>query len=241
MPVASRSAAKWRAQEKPRRCFFFHGSGHVTGAGNRPVQGVPIAERRRSWLVARFKNHSRHYNRHFGARRGTDRQLNLRTLTGAKACIIHKCRIHRNTIALISAVAHLGLLLEDGKYNLPNLKRPSRLSKRTRGRITWDRRYFLKIRESRSDARMVSKHLGLADKGGGRGGHAGKLFDDPQKEHVTVWTVFRHHGYFKTPTLMVSNYIVDDMDALLDAIKQEGKGQSPKRMDESYQCFTVDL
>ena len=33
------------------------------------------------------------------------------------------------------------------------------------------------------------------------------------------------------------NYIVDDMDALLDRLKQEGVKIDPKRMDESYGRF----
>ena len=33
------------------------------------------------------------------------------------------------------------------------------------------------------------------------------------------------------------NYIVDDMDALPDRLKQEGVKNDAKRMDESYGCF----
>jgi predicted enzyme related to lactoylglutathione lyase len=33
------------------------------------------------------------------------------------------------------------------------------------------------------------------------------------------------------------NYIVDDLDALLDRLKQEGVKIDAKRMDESYGCF----
>ena len=61
--------------------------------------------------------------------------------------------------------------------------------------------------------------------------------DDPQKEHVTVWTVFpASTKYFDpSPAPFMINYIVDDMDALLDRLKQEGVKIEPKRMlDESY-------
>src|SRR5438477_512779 len=38
-------------------------------------------------------------------------------------------------------------------------------------------------------------------------------------------------------TTLAINYIVDDMDALLDRLKQEGVKIDPKRMDESYGRF----
>jgi len=63
--------------------------------------------------------------------------------------------------------------------------------------------------------------------------------DDPQKEHVTVWTVFPTSTDYFDPShapFMV-NYIVDDLDALLDRLKQEGVKIDPKRMNESYGRF----
>jgi predicted enzyme related to lactoylglutathione lyase len=63
--------------------------------------------------------------------------------------------------------------------------------------------------------------------------------DDPQKEHVTVWTVFPSStDYFgpSHPSFMI-NYIVDDLDALLDRLQQEGVKIDPKRMNESYGRF----
>jgi len=47
--------------------------------------------------------------------------------------------------------------------------------------------------------------------------------DDPQKEHVTLWTVFpTSTNYFDpSPAPFMVNYIVDDLDALLDRLKQE--------------------
>ena len=59
--------------------------------------------------------------------------------------------------------------------------------------------------------------------------------DDPQKEHVTVWTVFPASStYYDSPFMI--NYIVDDLDALLDRLKQ-GVKIDEKRMDESYGRF----
>jgi predicted enzyme related to lactoylglutathione lyase len=80
-----------------------------------------------------------------------------------------------------------------------------------------------------------SKHLGLADKGQGVM-LPWREHDDPQKEHVTVWTVFPASTKYFDPPLMI-NYIVDDMDALLDRLKQEGVKIDAKRMNESFGRF----
>jgi catechol 2,3-dioxygenase-like lactoylglutathione lyase family enzyme len=82
-----------------------------------------------------------------------------------------------------------------------------------------------------------AKHLGLADKGQGAM-LPWREHDDPQKEQVTVWTVFpASTDYFPPNQPFMINYIVDDMDALLDRLKQEGVKIDPKRMDESYGRF----
>jgi hypothetical protein len=69
-----------------------------------------------------------------------------------------------------------------------------------------------------------SKHLGLADKGGGAM-LPWREHDDPQKEHVTVWTVFpASTDYIPAAQPFMVNYIVDDLDALLDRLKQGNSG-----------------
>jgi len=83
-----------------------------------------------------------------------------------------------------------------------------------------------------------AKHLGLADKGQGAM-LPWREHDDPQKEHVTVWTVFPDSTKYFDPghAQFMINYIVDDMDALLDRLKREGVKIDAKRMDESYGRF----
>ena len=104
-----------------------------------------------------------------------------------------------------------------------------------RGRIVGIGGVFFKSANRDQMREWYAKHLGLADKGGGAM-LPWREHDDPQKEHVTVWTIFpASSNYFDSP-LMV-NYIVDDMDALLDRLKQEGVKVDPKRMDESYGRF----
>ena len=106
-----------------------------------------------------------------------------------------------------------------------------------RGRILGIGGVFFKSANRDQMREWYSKHLGLADKG-----HGAMLpwreHDDPKKEQVTVWTIFpASSDYFAPNQPFMMNYIVDDMDALLDRLKQEGVKIDPKRMDESYGRF----
>ena len=61
---------------------------------------------------------------------------------------------------------------------------------------------------------------------------------DPQKEHFTVWTLFpASTDYFPATQSFMINYIVDDLDALLDRLKQDGVKIDSKQMNESYGRF----
>jgi len=107
-----------------------------------------------------------------------------------------------------------------------------------RGRILGIGGVFFKSANRDQMREWYSKHLGLADKGGGMM-LLWRERDDPKKEHVTVWTIFpASTNYFdpgKAPFMI--NYIVDDLDALLDRLKQEGVKIDDKRMNESYGRF----
>ena len=107
-----------------------------------------------------------------------------------------------------------------------------------RGRILGIGGIFFKSANRDQMREWYAKHLGLADKGQGVM-LPWREHNDPQKEHVTVWTIFPASTNYLDPShspFMV-NYIVDDMDALLDRLKQEGVKIDPKRMDESYGRF----
>jgi catechol 2,3-dioxygenase-like lactoylglutathione lyase family enzyme len=106
------------------------------------------------------------------------------------------------------------------------------------GRILGIGGVFFKSANRDQMREWYSKHLGLADKGGGAM-LPWREHDDPQKEHVTVWTVFPNSTDYFDPShapFMV-NYIVDDLDALLDRLKHEGVKIDAKRMNESYGRF----
>jgi len=106
-----------------------------------------------------------------------------------------------------------------------------------RGRVIGIGGVFFKSANRDQTREWYAKHLGLADTG-----HGAMLpwreHDDPQKEQVTVWTIFSAStDYIPATQPLMINYIVDDMDALLARLKQEGVKIDPKRMDESYGRF----
>jgi len=107
-----------------------------------------------------------------------------------------------------------------------------------RGRIIGIGGVFFKTANRDQMREWYAKHLGLADKGYGAM-LPWREHDDPQKEHVTVWTIFPSSSDYFDPghAPFMINYIVDDLDALLDRLKQEGVKIDPKRMDESYGRF----
>jgi catechol 2,3-dioxygenase-like lactoylglutathione lyase family enzyme len=106
-----------------------------------------------------------------------------------------------------------------------------------RGRIIGIGGVFFRSANRDQMREWYSKHLGLADKGSGAM-LPWREHDDPQKEHVTVWSLFSATSdYIPATQPFMFNYIVDDMDALLDRLKQEGVKIDPKRMDESYGRF----
>jgi catechol 2,3-dioxygenase-like lactoylglutathione lyase family enzyme len=116
-------------------------------------------------------------------------------------------------------------------------KATSAVKMEQRGRILGIGGVFLKSANGDQMRQWYSQHLGLADKGQGVM-LPWREHEDPQKEHVTVWTVFPSStGYIPATQAFMINYIVDDMDALLDRLKQEGVKIDAKRMNETYGRF----
>ena len=134
------------------------------------------------------------------------------------------------SLLLIAAGAKGGQLVQS-ENSKPSAKTEQR------GRILGIGGVFMRSANRDQMREWYSKHLGLADKGGGAM-LPWRDHDDPKKEHVTVWTLFSNSSdYFPATQPLMVNYIVDDMDALLDRLKQEGVKIDPKRMDESYGRF----
>lgn len=138
------------------------------------------------------------------------------------------------SLLLLSVCAEGGQKVESQEPEKP--KEPVKVEQR--GRILGIGGIFFKSADRTQMREWYSKHLGLTDKGGGAM-LKWREHDDPQKEHVTVWSLFPATTDYFGPSnsQFMINYIVDDMDALLDRLKQEGVKIDPKRMDESYGRF----
>lgn len=107
-----------------------------------------------------------------------------------------------------------------------------------RGRILGIGGIFFKSGNPKEMREWYGKHLGLVNRGG-TVMLPWREKDNPEKEHVTVWTVFpantKYFGPGESPFMV--NYIVDDLDALLERLQKEGVRIDPKRQDADYGRF----
>jgi catechol 2,3-dioxygenase-like lactoylglutathione lyase family enzyme len=106
-----------------------------------------------------------------------------------------------------------------------------------RGRILGIGGIFFKSANQQQTRDWYGKHLGLADKGEGVT-MPWREKDNPEKEHVTVWTVFPGNTkYFEPSQAFMVDYIVDDLDALLERLQKEGVKIDPKRQGADFGRF----
>lgn len=107
-----------------------------------------------------------------------------------------------------------------------------------KGRILGIGGIFFKSGDPAKVRDWYGKHLGLMDSG-----HGAMLpwrdRDDPHTERMTIWSVFpsttKYFDASKASFMM--NYVVDDLDTLLERLKQEGVKIDPKRQNEAYGRF----
>ena len=106
------------------------------------------------------------------------------------------------------------------------------------GRILGIGGIFFKTADQAKTREWYASHLGLSDKGYGAM-LPWREHDDPQKEHVTVWHTFPANTDYFAPgkAEFMVNYIVDDLDAMLERLQREGVKIDAKRMNESYGKF----
>jgi catechol 2,3-dioxygenase-like lactoylglutathione lyase family enzyme len=104
-----------------------------------------------------------------------------------------------------------------------------------KGRILGIGGIFFKSANKKQMLEWYAKNLGLADSGNGVM-LPWREKDNPESEQMTVWTIFPSSSKYFEPSFMV-NYIVDDLDALLERLAKEGVRIDPKRQDESYGRF----
>jgi catechol 2,3-dioxygenase-like lactoylglutathione lyase family enzyme len=114
---------------------------------------------------------------------------------------------------------------------------PSERGRSEQGKILGIGGIFFKSANQQQMREWYGKHLGLEDKGEGVM-LPWREKDNPENEHVTVWTVFPGNTkYFEPSQAFMVNYIVDDLDALLERLQKEGVKIDPKRQDADYGRF----
>jgi predicted enzyme related to lactoylglutathione lyase len=98
---------------------------------------------------------------------------------------------------------------------------------------------FFKAKDPQKMNEWYEKHLGIQSKPG-----VGTMFhwrraDDPEQKSMTIWSVFPQETKYFNPSSapFMINYQVDDLDALLEALKAEGVTVDPKREDHEYGRF----
>ncbi len=66
-----------------------------------------------------------------------------------------------------------------------------------------------------------------------------RSMEDPPTEHVTVWSIFPESTKYFAPSSapFMINYIVENLDALLEKLSAEGVSIDPKRDDHEYGRF----
>lgn len=108
---------------------------------------------------------------------------------------------------------------------------------KSQGRVVGIGGIFFKTADKAKTREWYATHLGLVDKGQGAM-LPWREHDDPQNEHVTVWHAFPSTTDYLAPgqALMI-NYIVDDLDAMLERLEKEGVKIDPNRMNESFGRF----
>ncbi len=108
---------------------------------------------------------------------------------------------------------------------------------RSQGRVVGIGGVFFKTADKAKTREWYATHLGIVDKGQGAM-LPWREHDDPQNEHVTVWHAFPSTtDYFAPGQALMINYIVDDLDAMLERLQKEGVKIDPQRMNESYGRF----
>ena len=105
-------------------------------------------------------------------------------------------------------------------------------------RVTGIGGIFFKSPNQQQAQEWYSKLLDLADRG-----HGVMLpwreKDTTDREQMTIWSIFPDTTKYldPSPASFMVNYIVDDLDALLDRLAKDGVRIDPKRQDESYGRF----
>lgn len=106
-------------------------------------------------------------------------------------------------------------------------------------RVTGIGGIFFKSKDPKALTDWYASHLGIPLGEYGQVMFEWRGAEDPTEEGVTVWSPFPEDTTYFEPTkaAFMVNYRVDDLDALLEALKAEGVVSDPKREDSEYGRF----
>jgi len=105
-----------------------------------------------------------------------------------------------------------------------------------KGRILGIGGIFFKSEHPGPMRQWYAKNLGLSDSQGQGVTLHWRDKDNPQQERTTAWAIFPAASKYFEPSQLV-NYIVDDLDALLDRLNKAGVKIDPKRQNAPYGKF----
>jgi predicted enzyme related to lactoylglutathione lyase len=106
-------------------------------------------------------------------------------------------------------------------------------------RVTGIGGIFFKSSNPEKLYQWYEKHLGIHGPDGTGATFECRDAEDAQKKGMTVWSIFPQPTKYFDPSRssFMINYRVDDLDALLEVLKQEGVEIDPKREDYDYGRF----
>jgi predicted enzyme related to lactoylglutathione lyase len=107
-------------------------------------------------------------------------------------------------------------------------------------RVTGIGGVFFKAEDPEKLYGWYEKHLGLKREPHGQGVMLNwRDPENPERTGMTVWSLFKKDSEYFNPSRssFMINYLVDDLDALLAALREEGVEIDPKREDYDYGRF----
>ena len=106
-------------------------------------------------------------------------------------------------------------------------------------RVTGIGGIFFKAKDQKKLSEWYEKHLGLKPDPGAGVLLRWREMDNPGRVGMTVWSLFKDDTKYFDPSRapFMINYRVDDLDALLEALRAEGVEIDPKRENYEYGRF----
>ncbi len=150
--------------------------------------------------------------------------------------------LHTPIRAFLTAVLLLGVCFAQSKEKKMEEQQQEQpgsagsASEPQKGRILGIGGIFFKSEHPGPMRQWYSKNLGLSDQGQGVMLHWREK-DNPQQERMTVWAIFPASSKYFEPSQLMVNYIVDDLDAMLERLSNAGVKIDPKRQNEPYGRF----